>query len=1071
MQNNYFSPSINIVRDKELNLNYIPTRNGENAYNKITSAYEYGTRAFNIVGAYGSGKSAFILAFENALNKKVDYFENSLNGDLLGFESEFFIGEYTSFKKSFCNRFKLNEKKEIFDEFKKYYQQIAKRNKGLLIVVDEFGKFLEYAAKESSEEEMYFIQQLAEFVNTPRHEIFFITTLHQSFEDYAFDLSKTQKAEWEKVKGRLIEVSFNEPVEQLLFLTAESLKQKSIKSQIVIEDEKELFDSISNADAFPLRDYFSLEFAQHLFPFDILSASVITLAFQSYGQQERSMFTFLESDDYLGLSDFNNGKQFYSLANCYDYLIYNFHSLLNSRYNPHATQWIALKEALERTETAVKENINDALKIVKTIGLLSIFGRAGQKITPEFISSYSKISLGIEDPEIIVDTLGQKQIIRYQSFNKRYVLFKGTDVNINRELELAEDRISKDFALVPHLYRHFSFPIIQAKRVYYEKGTPRYFTFLLSEKPEDKEAEGSNDGYINLIFNDQLDESKLELFSKEAGNTVLYGWFTNSEQIRNNIIEIEKIQSVKERFLDDIIVVNELDQHLETEKSKLNNALMKAFYGADASVKWSFQGNTLVFENAKALNTELSIISELIYPSTPIFKNELMNRERVSGAISGARKKLIGQLINHSEVKDLNFDLDKYPPERSIYLSLLKETGIHQLDGNKWISAQPSDESFLPLWSACEAFLDGCAIAPRKLEELIDLLKHKPFKLKQGFIDFWVPIFLIAKQNHFTFFENDIFIPQLTDDTIDVAMRQPQKYFISTYILDETRINIFNSYRYFLNQIEEKTLTTETFVETIKPFMVFYNRLVPFTQQTRNLSKDAHRLRDAIANASNPEKIFFEEIPRALGFTVTDMANNSKLEEFVIRLRNATQELSASFESLVNRIEDVLNETVGDNKLSFPANKLVLQNRFKKIRIDALTSKHKVLILRINTPLEDRKSWINSIATVIINKSLDKFTDDDEKAFQIRFPQLVHELDNLTEISKGEIDEDKEEVLKFEITTFVKGVQKNLIRMPKNKSIKIDKLAEQIKPMLNSKDKQANIALLIKLLQEEINND
>lgn len=227
MQDKYFSPSINIVRDKELNLNYIPTRNGENAYNKITSAYEYGTRAFNIVGAYGSGKSAFILAFENALNKKVDYFENSLNGNLLGFESEFFIGEYTSFKKSFCNRFKLNEEKDVFREFKRYYQQFAKRNKGLLIVVDEFGKFLEYAAKESSEEEMYFIQQLAEFVNTPGHEIFFITTLHQSFEDYAFDLSKTQKSEWKKVNGRLIEVSFNEPVEQLLFLTAESLKQKN----------------------------------------------------------------------------------------------------------------------------------------------------------------------------------------------------------------------------------------------------------------------------------------------------------------------------------------------------------------------------------------------------------------------------------------------------------------------------------------------------------------------------------------------------------------------------------------------------------------------------------------------------------------------------------------------------------------------------------------------------------------------------------------------------------------------------------------------------------------------------
>lgn len=1070
MQNKYFSPSINIIRDKELDVNYIPTRNGENAFNKIIKAYQYGTRAFNIVGAYGSGKSAFILALDKALNKKVDYFNSPVSHSLTGFKTEFFIGEYSSFKKSFCHKFNLSED-NIFEEFKKKLKKFKTNNTGLFIVVDEFGKYLEFAAKESPEEEMYFIQQLSEFVNTKEQEIILITTLHQSFDDYALDLNKAQKAEWNKVKGRLIEISFNEPVEQLLFLTSERLKQNNIPNRVQSKLQKDLFKAISNADAFPLKDYFSFEFSQNLFPFDILSASVITLAFQAYGQQERSMFTFLESDDYLGLNDFIDGNQFYNIANTYDYLVYNFHSLLNSKYNPHAVQWSAMKEAIERTETSITVDLLDTLKLVKTIGLLSIFGRGGQKITPDFILYYAKIALEIDNPEKVINALEDKQIIRYQSFNKRFVLFKGTNVNINQELELAENRISKDFGLIPHLQRYFSFPILQAKRVYYEKGTPRFFSFHLTEKPIDKEAEGFNDGYINLIFNDQLDESKLLKFSKEAKNNILFGWFAKSDEIRKKVFEIEKIQSVRGEFSNDEIVTNELDQHLNIEKAQLTSAVLNDFYGNESNVKWFYNGETLAFKNHKALNAQLSVISDEIFCSTPIFRNEMMNKERVSGAISNARKKLIGQIINYTNKENLNFDLDKYPPERTIYLSLLKETGIHQRQGDNWTFGAPANESFLPLWNACEDFLNNCAVAPRKLDALIDLLKQKPFKLKQGFIDFWVPIFLIVKQNQFTFFEQDIFIPELTGDTLDVAMRQPQKYFISSFNLDETRINIFNQYRYFLNQIEENTLSTKSFVETIKPFLVFYKRLVPFTQQTRNLSKDARRLRDAIANASNPEKVFFDEIPRALGFTVKDLENKPKLEQFAIQLRNATQELSAAFESLLNRVEEVLNDTIDDSKLSFPANKIALQKRFKKIRKDALTSKHKVLIQRINTPLEDRKSWINSIATVIINKSLDKYTDDDEKSFQIRFPQLIHELDNLTDISKDEIDEDKEEVLKFEITTFVKGVQKKLIRMPKNKSKEINKLAEQIKPMLNSEDKQANIALLIKLLQEQIENE
>jgi predicted oxidoreductase (fatty acid repression mutant protein) len=80
-------------------------------------------------------------------------------------------------------------------------------------------------------------------------------------------------------------------------------------------------------------------------------------------------------------------------------------------------------------------------------------------------------------------------------------------------------------------------------------------------------------------------------------------------------------------------------------------------------------------------------------------------------------------------------------------------------------------------------------------------------------------------------------------------------------------------------------------------------------------------------------------------------------------------------------------------------------------------------------------------------------------------------LDNLTDINKKDIDEVKEEVLKLELTSFVKGVQRNLIRLSKGKSKQIDIKKIEIQKMLDANDKQGNIALLIKLLQEEIENE
>ena len=152
---------------------------------------------------------------------------------------------------------------DVIQLIDKYYKSIIKSGRGLAIVIDEFGKFLEYAAKNNPERELYFIQQLAEYVNDPRKHIFLITTLHQDFNGYARNLTKTQQNEWDKVKGRLKEITFNEPVEQLLFLAAERLSELKLGNKD--KNFSGLFESIENANAFPLKDYFSESYAENYF--------------------------------------------------------------------------------------------------------------------------------------------------------------------------------------------------------------------------------------------------------------------------------------------------------------------------------------------------------------------------------------------------------------------------------------------------------------------------------------------------------------------------------------------------------------------------------------------------------------------------------------------------------------------------------------------------------------------------------------------------------------------------------------------------------------------------------------
>lgn len=74
MQNNY-TPSVNIVRDADRNINYKPTPNAQRAVDKIVNEFRTGKRSFNIIGSYGTGKSSFLWALQQSIKGNKPFFE------------------------------------------------------------------------------------------------------------------------------------------------------------------------------------------------------------------------------------------------------------------------------------------------------------------------------------------------------------------------------------------------------------------------------------------------------------------------------------------------------------------------------------------------------------------------------------------------------------------------------------------------------------------------------------------------------------------------------------------------------------------------------------------------------------------------------------------------------------------------------------------------------------------------------------------------------------------------------------------------------------------------------------
>lgn len=1067
---NNFTTSVNIIRDTDRDFNYIPTPNATQVVSQIVNDFKKGIRSFNVVGTYGTGKSSFLLAFEQSIRGTKRYFEPNFSTNPK-YDFVKIVGTYASIVEQFSDVFEVrtnkNEQENILSEIFNRYHSLGKENKVLFILIDEFGKFLEYASKHNPEKELYFVQQLAEFCNNPKHNIVLITTVHQSLESYAYSLSKTQQQEWTKVKGRFREITFNEPVEQLLYLAseyvAEHFESKTSKSEI-----DKCLKLTTATKAFNFNKDYLKEIASKLYPLDILSANILTLSLQKYGQNERSLFSFLESSDHTGLAKFNKQENpFYNLSNVYDYLNFNFYSFLTSKYNPDFSAWSSIRSSIEEVERAFDSNINDYIKAVKTIGLLNIFSASGSVLDLNFFVDYLKTACGLADAKDIIKNLETKNIIRYRSHSRRFILFEGTDLDIQTALIEAGNKISEVVDISTLLNKHIQFSPVFAKQYSFFTGTPRYFEFIISDYPIQKIPEGEIDGFVNLVFNGKLKESDIQNKSKLQEEAVIYCFFKNSTEIKNLLFESEKIQKVLEENKEDKVAKRELENIIESQIRLLNHFITESIFSGSKEVKWFFNGDEKKIADKKDFNKLLSQVCSIVYDATPVFKNELVNKHKISSSIHTAKRNYFKALANNWDKENLGFEDSKFPPEKTIYLSLLKENGISPIRENSLdVISIDNNSTFNRLWRASEDFLESAKTEQLRISELSEMLSKRPFKLKQGFIDFWVPTFLFLKRDDFAIFNDESYIPNLSEENLELIAKYPEKYSIKTFDIEGVKLDIFNSYRTFLNQSTEKKFDNNSFIETIKPFIVFYKQLPEYSKNTKRLSPTAIKIRQAIATSKDPEETFFEAFPNALGITLSTLQKDkSKLQSYTTNLQDAVRELRTSYDELINRFEEfICNEFVGKS-VDFEEYKEFLQKRFAKLKKHMLLSNQKTFVQRIDSPLDDRKAWLNSIAQAVSGKTLEIFSDEDEILLYEKFKAMILELDSLTKISKTDIDESKEEVIGVKIDSFFSKIDPKMVRVPKNKSKEIEQLKNELRNKLG-KDNTSNIAAVLNLLKE-----
>ena len=1054
---------------------YVVTPNGRKAVQSIVKDFHSGIHSFTIIGSYGTGKSSFLLALEADLDTKNKQ-KRLLNPENLSTASTYeilnIVGDYSEMSTLLGKKLNVDgNSNSILDELKTFYNRLKSQNKFLLIVIDEFGKVLEHAAKNNPEQELYFLQKLAEFVNVPTRDILLLTTLHQNFGSYSKDLTETQKNEWIKVKGRFKEITFVEPVEQLLYLASRQLPKK--QCELGFEPAFDLYQLAIETRI--ITSSFSENIACQLFPLDAFSAFAITMAMQRYGQNERSLFTFLNNRGHNSLSEFQPERNLtYHLGLVYDYISYNFYSYLKD-VNADSMSWASMQASIERVEGLKWESadqLNDAINIVKAIGLLNLFGVASFQLNEEQMAKYAQFAMRIEDAEDLIEKLKRLKIVRFASYKNRLMLFEGTDIDIELEVQKASAVVSRPVSFIDDLRQFISKRVSPVKAHCFHSGTPRYFEYEIREEPLDMVPTGDTDGFIELIFSPKPNAlEEIKTYSLNTEHAIIYAYFNNTEEIIDHLYNINKYDYILTKVLidkkSDHVAFSEIMKLKEYEEDLLNKTISDNLFAYKNRVNWIFKGEQKRVRSLKEFNELLSGVCDDVYSKSPVMLNELFNRHKLSSPISMARKNYLMALVEHYQEEDMGFDRDKFPPEKTIYYSLLKNTGLHQ---NGTFSDKPNNNGLTEVWDECIQFLQSTTNKPRRISELIKILSNQPYKLKQGFIDFWIPSFLFIKRQDFALSDANTgaYIPNMDMAFFELLQKHPSDYCIKAFDVDGVKLDFFNQYRRFVNLNDEVSVTTDSFVETIKPFLFFYKKLNDYTKHTKKFAhKSTMKFRDVLATAKDPEKAFFEDLPESLGFSINSIKKGEGMEEYGRIIQRAIRELRSCYSQLIDRIEERIVEELNLESSDYNEYVMELRNRLGNVKVYLLNTQQKEFYNRVMTEYDNRILWYQSVCYPILEHKLEAMRDEEEEKLLDDIVFLFRECEKYSDISKKS-KSDTDDAYSFDLVTNQgTSIRTQTFILPEKEKKRADDLEKQIISILQG-ESDVEICALLSVLNRKL---
>ncbi len=768
---------------------------------------------------------------------------------------------------------------------------------GVYIVYDEFSKYLESSIGNATISDIKLLQDFAEkCVRSGKKQMHLMLICHKDISNYIDNNLPKEKVDgWRGVSGRFKHTTLHNNFAQMYEIIAAVIKKDPefwkefvAKYSAQLEDLKEryvangLIDG-KNADGVNSAIY-------GCYPLHPVSTFILPRLSEKVAQNERTLFTFLSSQEKHTLSSFlENAEGEFPLLTP-DYLYDYFEPLF--RKEVYTSEIHKIYKLTSNILQKLDANSIHA-RIIKTISLIYMVEQY-EKLPPVYdiiVDAFRESVADTKEISIALEDLINKDCIVYLKRSNNYLKLKessGVDIpsEIEKKIESNKAALRVKDVLNNSSFDSYMYPT----RYNDEHEITRYFDFLFidskefwsTEDWELKIADTMADGVVYAIIPESKEDIKKiakKISSESFGERVVFCLPKKFTDIEKVAFEYNAVLELRDLVVDDDLLKDEYEIYIEDLGEVIGSFIFSYARPETGGADYYHLGKKVSIYRKAQMSALLSKICEDIYPHAPIINNESINKNILPTVAINSRAKLLSGLLG-AELEP-NLGLSGTGQDVSIMRSTLVQTGVIKNVGNApEIVVAPEDENMRFMLNTIQSFLmHAGANGEQNFSVLYKRLTQPEYGigLKTGVIPIYIAAIIHLNRSNLVIKKGNV-EQRITADLLKGINDNPSNYSVVLENWNEEKTTYLTQLeQLFEKHVHEQEKVYNSFAYIVSAMNRWYMSLPKYAKEMTKLYKGKEEFNSISSSHRkfvnslkqldiNPREYLFEKLFALFGF-------------------------------------------------------------------------------------------------------------------------------------------------------------------------------------------------------------